>query len=155
DRLVRAYPDFLASHDNGVLIWKDGTRMSVSDGRSDKTFQEKLRNPSILDQLSIPYVKGPLAIPSGPQDDPGRFRNIAFFDKMYGDCSKGEVQKKLTKVAWLPKMGSGFVQITTVNNIASKLRAVSKELDRLPPEINKYAFPSAGTFNCRAVKDTG
>src|SRR5690242_17748895 len=76
DRLVRAYPNFLASHDNGVLIWNDGTRMSVSDGRSDKTFQEKLRNPSILDQLSIPYVKGPLSIPPGPQDDPGRFRNI-------------------------------------------------------------------------------
>ena len=31
----------------------------------------------------------------------------------------------------------------------------SEELDRLPPEINKYAFPHAGTFNCRTVKDTG
>src|SRR6185295_10494888 len=31
DVLVRAYPDFLASHDGRVLIWKDGTRMSVSD----------------------------------------------------------------------------------------------------------------------------
>ena len=73
--------------------------MPVSDGHSDKTFQEKLHNPSILDQLSIPYVKGPLAAPPGPQDDPGRFRNIAFFDKMYGNCSKGEVQTKLAKVA--------------------------------------------------------
>jgi hypothetical protein len=105
DALVRAYPDFLASHDGSVLIWKDGTRMSVSDGRSDKSFQEKLRNPSILDQLSIPYVKGPLATPPSPRDDPGRFRNIAFFDKMYGDCSKGQVQNKLTKVAWLLKTG--------------------------------------------------
>ncbi len=155
DALVRAYPDFLASHDGRVLIWKDGTRMSVSDGRSDKSFEEKLRNPSILDQLSIPYIKGPLATPPGPQDDPGRFRNIAFFDKMYGDCSKGQVQKKLTKVAWLLKAGGGFVPITTVNSIPDKLRAVSEELDRLPPEINKYAVPSAGTFNCRAVKDTG
>jgi hypothetical protein len=155
DTLVRAYPDFLASHDGSVLIWKDGTRMSVSDGRSDKSFEDMLRNSSILDQLAIPYIKGPLATPPGPQDDPGRFRNIAFFDKMYGDCSKGEVQKKLTKVAWLLKAGGGFVQITTVNSIAAKLRAVSEELDRLPPEINKYALPSAGTFNCRAVKDTG
>jgi hypothetical protein len=129
--------------------------MSVTDGRSNKSFQEKLRNPSILDQLSIPYIKGALAKPSGPQDDPGRFRNIAFFDKMYGDCSKGEVQKRLTKVAWLPKTGSGFVQVTTVNRIADKLRAVSEELDRLPVEVKKYAFPSAGAFNCRAVKDTG
>ena len=93
DTLVRAYPDFLARHDGRVLIWKDGTRMSVSDGRSDKSFEDMLRNPSILDQLAIPYIKGPLATPPGPQDDPGRFRNIAFFDKMYGDCSKGEVQK--------------------------------------------------------------
>ena len=93
DALVRAYPDFLARHDGRVLIWKDGTRMSVSDGRSDKSFEDMLRNPSILDQLAIPYIKGPLATPPGPQDDPGRFRNIAFFDKMYGDCSKGEVQK--------------------------------------------------------------
>jgi len=155
DALVRAYPDFLAGHDGKVLIWRDGTRMPVSDGRSDKSFEEKLRNPSILDQLSIPYAKGPLAAAPGPQDDPGRFRNIAFFDKMYGDCSKGEVQRKLTKVAWLPKSGGGSVQMTTVNGVADRLRAVSEELDRLPPEIRRYAFPSAGTFNCRAVKDTG
>jgi hypothetical protein len=59
DALVRAYPDFLASHDGSVLIWKDGTRMSVSDGRSDKSFQEKLRNPSILDQGSAGYTTQP------------------------------------------------------------------------------------------------
>ncbi len=153
--LVRAYPEFLANYDGGVLIWKDGTRMSVSDGRTDKNFDEKLRNPSILDQLSIPYIKGKRDAPPGPQDDPGRFRNIAFFDKMYGDCSKGEVEGKLTKVAWLPKAGGGFLPITTVNGVADKLRAVSEELDRLPPDLNKYAFPSAGTFNCRPVKDTG
>ena len=155
DALVRAYPDFLLSHDGKVLIWRDGTRMPVSDGRSDKSFEEKLRNPSILDQLSIHYAKGPLGAPPGPQDDPGRFRNVALFDKMYGDCSKGEVQKKLTMVAWLPKSGGGIVQITTVNGVADRLRAVSEELDRLPPEIKKYAFPSAGTFDCRAVRDTG
>ena len=155
DALVRAYPDFLASYDGSFLIWKDGTRMSVSDGRSDKNFEEKLRNPSILDQLSIPYVKGSLATPPGPQDDPGRFRNIAFFDKMYGDCSKGVVQEKLTKVAWLPKVGGGFLPITKVNGVADKLRAVSEELEQLPPELSKYAFPSAGTFNCRPVADTG
>jgi hypothetical protein len=155
DVLVRAYPEFLASHDGKVLIWKDGTRMPVSDGRDDKSFEEKLRHPSILDQLSLPYPKGPLAKPPGPQDDPGRFRNVAFFDKMYGDCSKGAVQRRLTKVAWLPKAGGGSVQITPVNGVAERLRAVSEALDRLSPELRKYAFPSAGTFNCRTVKDTG
>jgi D-alanyl-D-alanine carboxypeptidase len=155
DALVRAYPVFLVSHDEKVLTWKDGTQMLLSDGRSDKSFEEKLRHASILDQLSMRYVKGPLEKPPGPQEDPGRFRNAAFFDKMYGDCSKGEVQSKLTKVAWLPKSGGGSVWITTVNGVAGRLRAISAELDVLPPDIKKFAFPSAGTFNCRTVKDTG
>jgi hypothetical protein len=107
DTLVRAYPDFLMSHDGKVLIWKDGTRMPVSDGRSDKSFEEKLRNPSILDQLSMHYPEGKPTAPPGPQNDPGRFRNSAFFDKMYGDCTKGQVQTKLTTVAWLFKSGGG------------------------------------------------
>ena len=155
DRLVRAYPDALATHDGKTLTWKDGTGMPVSDGRDDKSFDEKLRHPSILDQFSIPYVAGPPAKPPGPEEDPGRFRNPAFFDKMYGDCSKGEVQKRLTKVSWLPKSGGGSVQITSVNGVADRLRAVSAELDALAPELKKFAIPSAGTFNCRTVKDTG
>jgi len=152
---VRAYPDFLSGHDGAVLTWKNGSRTPASDGRSDKSFEEKLHNPSILDQLSIPYVKGPLNSPPGPEDDPGRFRNVAFFNRMYGDCSKGEVQKKLTKVPWLPKSGGRSVQVTIVNGVADRLRAVSEELDQLPPNITKYAVPTAGTFNCRAVQDTG
>ena len=155
DALVRAYPNFLVSHDEKVLTWKDGTQMLLSDGRSAKSFEEKLRHASILDQLSMRYVKGPLEKPPGLQEDPGRFRNAAFFDKMYGDCSKGEVQSKLIKVAWLPKSGGGPVWITTVNGVADRLRAISAELDVLPPDIKKFAFPSAGTFNCRTVKDTG
>ena len=155
EALMRAYPDFLASQDGKTLVWKDGVRMPLSDGRDDKSFEEKLAHPSILDQLSLPYKAGRPASPPGPQEDPGRFRNIAFFDKMYGDCQKGEVQKKLVKIAWLPQSGGGSVWITQVNGVAEKLRAVSEELDRLPPELKTYAFPSAGTYNCRAVKDTG
>jgi D-alanyl-D-alanine carboxypeptidase-like protein len=155
DTLVRAYPDFLLSHDEKVLIWKDGTNMPVSDGRSDKSFDEKLRHASILDQLSVRYTKGPLEKAPGPQEDPGRFRNTALFDKMYGDCSKGEVQRKLTRVAWLPNSRGGSVQITTVNGVVDRLRTISGELDALRPDLKKFAFPSAGTFNCRTVKDTG
>ena len=155
DALVRAYPDFLASHDESFLIWKDGTRMPLSDGRSGKTFDEKLRNPSILDQVSLPYVKGPMSKPPGQEEDPGRFRNVAFFDKMYGDCTKGEVQRKLAEVPWLPQSGGGTVPVTTVNSVAERLRTISEELDRLSPNFKRYAIPSAGTFNCRPVRDTG
>jgi hypothetical protein len=77
--------------------------------------------PSILDQLSIRYVRGPLEKPPGLQDDPGRFRNTAFFDKMYGDCSKGEVQRKLKKIAWLPSSGGGVGGETP--NVPNPLRS--------------------------------
>jgi hypothetical protein len=63
DALVRAYPDFLESHDGAVLIWKDGTHMPVGDSSSAKSFEEKLRHPSILDQLSIRYTRGRLEKP--------------------------------------------------------------------------------------------
>jgi len=152
DRLVAAYPAFLAGHDGKMLQWKDGTQTPVSDGKGDKTFDEKLRHPTLLDQMELPYPKGPLAAPPGPQDDPGRFRNVAFFDKMYGDCAKGQVEKKLVSVPW---PGGGSVKVTSVNGVADKLRAVSKELDALPPALKAYVFPSAGTYNCRVVKDTG
>ena len=155
DRLVAAYPEFLAGHDGVSVVFKDGTKIAVSDGRENKTFEEKLKSPTIRDQLSIPYPKGkPTAVP-GKEEDPGRFRAIAFFDKMYGDCSKGAVEGKLVKVPWLPKSGGGSVRVTPVNGVAEKLKAISEELDALPPQIKRHAHPSAGTFNCRVVADTG
>lgn len=155
DRLVRAYPDQLAGHDETDIIWRDGTRQKVSDGKPNKGFDEKLRHASILDQLSLPYPLGPLEKPPGPQDDPGRFRNVEFFDKIYGNCEKGETAKHLTRIAWLPRSGGGFVEVTKVNGIDEKLRAISDELEQLPAETRRYAYPSAGAFNCRRVKDTG
>ena len=155
DRLVAAYPEFLAGQDGTDLIWKDGTRMPVSDGRTDKSYDETLRHATILDQLSLPYPKGQLTSPPARNDDPGRFRNTAFFNKMYGDCQKGAVQKTLTRIRWMPKSGGGALMVTTVNGVAERLTAVSAELDRLPAKIRAFAVPSAGTFNCRTVKDTG
>jgi hypothetical protein len=155
DALVRAYPDQLASHDDNDLIWRDGTRQKVSDGRPDKSFDEKLRDASILDQLSLAYPKGPLTKPPGPQDDPGRFRNSEFFDKMYGNCEKGDTRRHLTRVEWLPAFSGGSIEATTVNDVAGKLKAVSAEIEKLPEEIRRFAYPSAGAFNCRTVKDTG
>ncbi|MBI1981945.1 MAG: M15 family peptidase, partial [Methylocystis sp.] len=86
DALVHAYPELIAGRDDAAIIFRDGTRQNLSDGRTDKSFDEKLKNASLVDQLSLSYPKGALTKPPGPQDDPGRFRNAAFFDKMYGDC---------------------------------------------------------------------
>ncbi|MGJ0507072.1 MAG: M15 family metallopeptidase [Methylocystis sp.] len=149
--LVLAYPDQLQGQDGQTLSWKDGFRQPLSDG-VEKTFQEKLGNASLLDQLSLPYPKGPQTRPPGREEDPGRFRNTAFFDRMYGDCQKGETQKRLTTIQWV---GGERLQATEVNGVARHLREIATELSRLPEPLKKFVSPSAGAFSCRAVKDTG
>jgi hypothetical protein len=150
--LVEAYPEQLHGLDEDSLVWRDGTKQPLSDGSRNKSFDEKLRNASLLDQLSLPYPSGPITRPPGPQDDPGRFRNAAFFDKMYGDCDRGETRKRLVMIEWL---GGQKLKVTSVNGVAEKLRSIAKELEILPAGLRRFAYPSAGTFNCRVVKDTG
>jgi hypothetical protein len=152
--LLRAYPDALAGFDGSELIWRDGTRMSVGEGEPDENPQEQLRQGSILDQLRLPYPLGEALLPA-PQQDPGRVRNRAFFDKMYGDCRAGEVAPKLVRVVWLPKTWGHAVSITSINGVDKRLAAISHELDELPADDKKYLFPPGGTYNCRAVADTG
>ena len=154
DALVAAYPDHLAGHDGNELIWKDGTRMPISDGRSGKSFDELLNNPDIRDQFAIPYPLGAdLKVPA-VNEDPGRIRNERFFLKMYGDCRKGEVPKRLRPVAWMPQRRGGIVSATSVNGVDQQLAAVVKELERLPADLNQYLVPSAGTYNCRTIANT-
>lgn len=155
DALIRAYPDYLAGYDSSDLIWRDGTRMPLSDGRPAKSFAEMLRHGSLFDQLRLPYPAGTTAAAPGPDDDPGRIRNRAFFDKMYGDCWKGEVAPRLAPVVWLPRSWSRTIRITSVNRVAERIAAVSEELDALPDAVKRYAYPPAGTYNCRTVADTG
>lgn len=155
DALVAAYPEALSGHDDKVLRWRDGTSLPVSDGEPHKSFDELLRHASILDQLRLPYPQGPLAKPPAVDADPGRFRNRAFFVKMYGDCQKGEVTKQLVALTWLPKSFGKTILITSANGAAKHLREISDEIDALPDTIKRAAFPIAGTYNCRAVADTG
>ena len=154
DRLVRAYPDALSGHDDTSITWRDGTVMPVDDGVSDKPFDQMLRNASILDQMRLPYPTGPSA-PPAPDVDPGRFRNEAFFRKMYGDCNTGEVKRNLVTITWLPKSWGKPVQVTRVNGVAERLKQVSAEIDALDPALRAAAFPIAGVLSCRAVADTG
>jgi hypothetical protein len=165
DNLVAAYPSALAGHDGRVLRWRDGIAMPVSDGADSKTLAEFLRHASILDQFRIPYPRGSLEKPPAVDADPGRFRNTAFFTKMYGDCQKGEVSPHLVSLAWLPKTLanktfankalSKSISVTSLNGVDEHLRAVSAEIDALPENIKRAAYPIAGTYNCRTVADTG
>jgi hypothetical protein len=155
DRLVAAYPGALERHDGEHLYWRDGTVMAVSDGINGKSFDQLLKNASILDQLRLPYLPGRAAGPPGLNDDPGRFRNEALLQKLYGDCRKGEVDRHMVALSWLPKSWSKIVKVTSVEGVADRLKAVSAEIDVLPPAIASAAYPIAGILSCRPVADTG
>ncbi len=58
DRLVAAYPDFLRGHDGNWLVLKDGRRFAISDGRTDKPFDDMIEHPDIDDMFFADYPAG-------------------------------------------------------------------------------------------------
>ena len=150
--LVAAYPLALDRVEGNTLVWRDGTRMAVDDGSGAKTATRRLETADIKDMLVESYPSGSGLPP--PEGDPGRARNAAFFNAMYGDCRTGAAQKSLTTVVWLPRKWGKPLQITTRNGVAEKLMAVSRELDELPARFDRFLFPPAGTFNCRVIAGT-
>ena len=152
--LLRAYPEALAGIDGDTLVWRDGTRMPLGPLSSGQLADDTLAHASLLDQLAPAYPVGRPLLPE-PEADPGRARNQAFFDKMYGDCRRGEVAGRLVPVIWLPRNWGHTVSITSVNGIDRRLAAVSRELDELPAQFTRYLRPLGGTYNCRAVAGSG
>ena len=57
-RLLAAYPDQLERIDGNMLVWRDGTRMPLDDGKGAKTFAHWLDDPDIEDMLAVPYPAG-------------------------------------------------------------------------------------------------
>lgn len=160
-RLKNAYPDFIQAITENEILWRDGTVMPINDGINNKTTQEKLDNPSLLDQvLNIYYIPG---IPDNPKqfcpkDDPGRIRYLPFFQKMYG-ATKSEVEGKLVTIYWMPNIfyQAYPLQVTTVNNVDLKLMAISHELEELVikhPEYISFLEDPGGTFEWRVIANT-
>lgn len=152
-RLASAYPETIAGFDNKDLILKDGSRLPLSDGRSNKSFEDLLDRPDIGDMFAFEYPAGVAATQPRPNFDPGRIRVEALFKALYGDCENGTLART-RKVAWLPKHGGGTVPFTTAHGADRALEAVSAELDELPASFMKYLVPSAGTYVCRPIAKT-
>jgi hypothetical protein len=150
DRLVAAYPGALARHDGERLFWRDSTMMEVSDGTKDKSFDQLMKNASILDQFALPYRRGRPTAPPELNDDPGRFRNTAFLQKLYGDCRRGDVDRHMVELTWLPKSWGKTIRATNVEGVADWLKAISAEIEALPPAIRRAAFRSPEP--CRAAR---
>lgn len=155
DRLVAAYPDVLAGRDGDSVIWRDGSRMPTGADQPERSFDVMLRAATIADQLRQAYPAGPPAGPPARNHSPGRIRNTAFFARMYGDCRRGEVSARLRPVTWMPRSAPQILPVTTVNDVATRLERVIAALERLPDRFKAYLVPSAGTYHCRTVADTG
>jgi hypothetical protein len=151
DRLVAAYPDWIAGYDETHLRMKDGTSFVISDKLTNKSFDALLEKPDIDDMFYVSYPKGSPPAPPAKNVDPGRVRFEPLFVKMYGDCKKSNLAGSLRSIEWLPRHKGGRVLVTTVNGVDKALEQVSRELDALPADLIKYAKPSAGTYACRMV----
>jgi len=153
DALIQAYPEFLDRHEGNELVLKDGTRMAFDDGVA-KDFEKLLNEPDVEDMFHWPYPAGRPTTPPPFDTDPGRIRFQPLFDKMYGDCEKGEVEPNLIEVVWLPSKSAQRVKVNRVNGVAERLRAASNELDKLPGEFTVFLEPSEGAYNCRRIAGT-
>ncbi len=154
DRLLKAYPDHLSHIEDNMLVWRDGTRMALDDGHGQKSFEDWLDHPDIADTLMQPYPAGARLMAPERNVDPGRARNAAFFDKMYGNCREGNVEKSLTQITWLPKKARQKLRVTRINNVDEKLARISAELEALPAKFDVFLSPSAGAYNCRRIAGT-
>jgi hypothetical protein len=105
----------------------------------------------LSDILRFAYPAGGIGAPPLRDHDPGRARPTAFFQKMYGDCSKAEVAKQLVDVVWLPTKSGQKLKATRINGVAERLQAISDALDKLPGSFDAYLKPSAGTYACRPI----
>jgi hypothetical protein len=153
DTLVVAYPDTIQARAGNDLVLRNGVRLSAGASDNAMPFDTVLTHASIRDMFRIVYPMGSLLSAPAENFDPGRFRNKAFFDAMYGDCRKGEVATNLVSVVWLPKHWGHKIEVTRVNGVADRLREVSDEIDSLPDPIRRAAWPTAGTYACRGVAD--
>jgi hypothetical protein len=101
DKLVSSYPEWVDGYDQRYLHLKTGTKLLLSDQRTDKSFEELVEHPDIDDMFYVPYPAG--SVPKQPPKnfDPGRVRFEPLFMMMYGDCRKNEVTSKLRSIEWL------------------------------------------------------
>jgi hypothetical protein len=152
--LVAAYPDFLDKIEGNALVWKDGSRMPIDDGRGEKSFDALLDAPDIKDMFVMTYPMGASGTPPADNADPGRIRYMPLFEKMYGDCRRQDVMANAVDVVWLPTKYGKKLKFSKINGAAAALQAASNELDALPDALIAYLKPSAGTYNCRVIAGT-
>ncbi len=147
DDLLRAYPDSLAGFDGTDLIWRDGTRMQVDDGRPDKSMEEQLRHGSILDQLRLPYPAGAPALPRR-----NRIRAGSATKRSSTRCMATARQVRWRR-GWCLSSGCrtrGDTSSASPRSMASigSWQQISRELDELPADGQEIPLPAGRHLCC-------
>ena len=112
--LPQAYPGAVSLIADNTVVFADGFRLDAGSINPAAPFQEILQHASVRDMFRLPYPVGAPLSPPPVDFDPGRFRNKAFFDHLYGDCRKGEVERNLVAVPWLPQSSGKSVDRKSV-----------------------------------------
>jgi hypothetical protein len=152
--LIKAYPEFMDRVENNDLIWKDGTRMRIDDGKGPKSLELLLDEPDIKDMFVMKYPLGEKGIPPEINFDPGRIRYSPLFRKMYGDCRTDNIMTNAATVRWLPTKNGKNLTFTKINGASAALQKISAELDKLPDRFLQYLRPTQGTYNCRSIAES-
>jgi hypothetical protein len=149
--LAESYPQSVSAATEGAVRVAGKHVVQIPPADPSRSRPEVLDHAGVADMFLDRYPLGTL--PGAPRrgHDPGRVRAKAFFDLMYGDCAKGEVEQNLVEVVWLPRKSGERVRVTRINGVAEKLSAVSRELDALPSRFDVFLKPSAGGYVCRSV----
>ena len=140
--LMKCYPSYVKGYRDGKLLMSDGSTIVYDDGRK-KSFVEKLDDADPEDMFAFKYDRKAAA--PAYLDDAGRSRCEQLFKKMYGS-TQAEVRRHLVKVPWFGQS----VLFTSVNGAADSLKAVARELAKMP-QYKQY-FRSEGTFYWRPVR---
>jgi hypothetical protein len=151
-KLISAYPQYISGYANNYIIFKDSSKMLWDDGLKNRSEEQTLEHPDLKDMFSQPYVKGALTSPPAVNSDPGRIRDEAFFEKIYG-ATKPQVESHLTTITWCPKLVGQKIAVTKINGVDKQLLKVSEALDE-HPELRKYLINIGGTFSWRVIKGT-
>ncbi len=145
NRLLTAYPNFLARTDGNTLIWKDGARTPFAGGHTFTSPADRLNRPDLSAMLGQLYPACTALHPPAYGEDPGRARPAAFFGRMYG-MTPAAVKANLVSVNWFGQP----LMFSRINGANLALEAVARDLS-LRSDLRRYLTPSAGTYVWRVV----
>lgn len=139
--LKSAYPNHVREVTSNYIDWQDGTRMQIGGSSS---LMNWLTGRALHIDRSTEIIS---------DKDVLHARFEAFFKKMYGGTPH-QVSRHLVTVYWMPHVfGTKYpLKVTTVNGVDEKLRRISSELEKLPPEYYKYLENPGGSYYWRKVE---